>query len=36
MSMITRVEVDKKYADVQRPDLGYIWIKCDFILKYRV
>lgn len=34
MSMITRVEVDKKYQDVDKPDLGYIWVKSNFVLKF--
>lgn len=34
MAMITRVEVDKRYQDVAKLDLGYIWVKCDFVLKY--
>lgn len=34
MGMITRVEVDKKYQDVDKPDLGYIWAKSNFVLKY--
>ncbi|MGB5885597.1 MAG: VRR-NUC domain-containing protein [Acinetobacter venetianus] len=34
MGMITRVEVDKKYQDVEKPDLGYIWAKSNFVLKY--
>lgn len=34
MGMITRVEVDKKYQDVAKPDLGYIWVKSNFVLKF--
>jgi len=34
MSMITRVEVDKKYQDIDKPDLGYIWVKSNFVLKF--
>lgn len=31
---ITRVKNDPKYAVVDEPDKGYIWVKCDFVLKY--
>ena len=31
---ITRVKNDPEYAVVDAPDKGYIWVKCDFVLKH--
>lgn len=31
---ITRVKNDPEYALVDAPDKGYIWVKCDFVLKH--
>ena len=32
--MITRLEVEKEYADIDLPDLGYFYLVWDYVLKY--
>ncbi|UOO77973.1 hypothetical protein LVJ85_05785 [Neisseria sp. Dent CA1/247] len=34
MTMITRLEVDRKYADIELSDLGYLYLVWDYVLRY--